>query len=78
MKQVRVIIEFMEPGSPDVSMLWERKTTTDGSGTFELLGRSFEVAQREEGACFTDSLVAFFKGAMVRKGDVADVLAQME
>ena len=75
--QARVIIEFMEPGAA-AAMRWERTAATDGGGTFELLGRAFEVAQREETAGFTESLLAFFKGAMVRKGDLADILSRME
>ena len=77
MTQVRVVIEFMEPGAA-AAMRWERTTATDGGGAFELIGRAFEVAQREAGSEFTESLLAFFKGAMVRKGDVADVLPRME
>jgi hypothetical protein len=77
-KHVHVIIEFMEPGAPAAAMRWERRSTTEGGGTFELIGRSFEVAQREEGAGFAESLMAFFKGAVVRKEDVADVLSRME
>ena len=78
MAQVRVVIEFMETGAADAAMRWERMGTTEGSGAFELIGRTFEVAQREEGAGFAEALRAFFKGAMVRKEDVADVLLRME
>jgi len=77
-KQVRVVIEFMEPGEATASMRWERIAAKDCCGAFELLGRAFEVAQREEGTGFTESLLAFLRGAMVRKGDMADILPRME
>jgi hypothetical protein len=46
--------------------------------TFELLGRAFEVAQREEQSSFAQSLISFFQGAMVGKQDLAEVLALMK
>ncbi len=81
MRQVRIIIEYAEEGHTP-SMRWERRGASAGGGTFELLGRAFEVAQREEagaeGTGFALALAAFFRGAIVRKEDVAEVLQQME
>ena len=92
MGKVRVVIEYTkeEGGSP--IMRWERMgvsplqiepSRAPESGppvteTFELLGRAFEVAQREEDASFAESLLAFFRGALVRKEDLKEVLASME
>jgi hypothetical protein len=91
MTHVRIIVEYCQPAAAGPLMRWERTAraaplgvaaggpSTGGtvSETFELLGRAFEVAQREEGAPFREGLVAFFKGALVRNEDLADVVAMM-
>jgi hypothetical protein len=89
MTQVRIVVEY-SASAPAPLMRWERvgqvpnfekqtlaKPTAPAGETFELLGRAFEVAQREEGAPFRESLAAFFRGALVRKEDLADVLTLM-
>ena len=93
MKNVRITLEYTGDGSPAPVMRWERAAhapvssskspgskgiVTPEAATFELLGRAFEVAQREQETPFDAALAAFFRGAMVRKEDVADVLTQME
>src|SRR4051812_22350765 len=91
MNQVRVVIEYTRDDSTTAMMRWERTgaappllghpepglAAPELSDTFELLGRAFEVAQREEEAAFAQSLISFFKGAMVRREDLAEVLALM-
>jgi len=78
MRQVRIIVEYRDDGASEPVMRWERSAATDGCGTFELLGRAFEVAHREDGAAFGEGLAAFFKGAMIRKGDVEGMVGWME
>lgn len=91
MIQVRVIVEYRQADAPEPVMRWERTGQTPSfaagdpfangtttSDTFELLGRAFEVAQREEAAPFPESLAAFFRGAMVAREDLAQVLALMD
>jgi hypothetical protein len=57
-------------------MRWER-AASDGSA-FELLGRAFETAQREDASSLADTLQAFFRGAMLQKQDVLDALAKAQ
>ena len=80
--KVRVVLEYADGDTHAPTMHWERTASRSAEqspmDTFELLGRAFEVAQREENAAFADALQAFFKGALISKGDVAGVLAQME
>jgi hypothetical protein len=80
MRQVRIILEYLDDGVTTPTMRWERTGPATGGGAFELLGRAFEVAQREEGeqTAFGEELAAFFKGAMIRKGDVEGTLGWME
>lgn len=59
-------------------MRWERNEVASPGSSFELLGRAFEVAQREEGLGFAQAIQAFFKGALVHKEDIADILASMK
>ena len=54
------------------------RPAADDLATFELLGRAFEVAQREEEASFGDALAAFFRGALIRREDVMELLGRME
>ena len=74
MKMVRVVIEYREEGADKAAMRWERESALGKDNTFELLGRAFEVAQREEGVAFADALLAFFRGALIAHEDVAEVL----
>jgi len=76
-KTVRVVIEYGKDGAGYPSMRWEREAPAEHAGTFEALGRAFEVAQREEGANFTEALRAFFRGAVIGKADVEEVLKGM-
>jgi hypothetical protein len=85
MSQVRIIVEYSRQDATPL-MRWERTaevplfapgTSPAKTDTFELLGRAFEVAQREEGAPFRESLSGFFRGALIRKEDLADVLSHM-
>jgi hypothetical protein len=86
--QVRIIVEYTHQDSGPPVMRWERtaewESPADGlaaspnSETFELLGRAFEVAQREENAPFTKSLASFFRGALIRKADVMQVADLMD
>lgn len=86
MTNVRIIVEYSRQGADAPQMRWERTgevplfapgTSPGNTDTFELLGRAFEVAQREEGAPFRESLIAFFRGALVRKEDLAEILSHM-
>ena len=77
MKTVRVVVEYGKEGSGYPAMRWEREAATANAGTFEVLGRAFEVAQREEGANFAEALAALFKGALIGKADVEEVLKRM-
>ena len=77
MDEIRVVVEFSrENTSP--AMRWERSLPRTESSVFELLGQAFEVAQRQEGENLERALRAFFKGALVQKQDLADVLGAME
>src|SRR5437868_3801541 len=80
--QVRVIVEYIEAGAVAPAMRWERMCPSNSGlaegETFELLGRAFEVAQREEGAGFAESLAAFLKGAMIRKQDVLNAMMDID
>jgi hypothetical protein len=76
--QVRLVLEFTTQGAAAPTMRWERTAPADGTAdAFELLGRAFEVAQREQAAAFDRSLIAFFRGAMIQRPDVDAVLAKM-
>lgn len=77
MRQVRVVIEYTRAGDTP-EMRWERQVASENCGTFELLGRAFEVAQREQDEPFMEAIRAFFKGALLNRGDLADVLQRME
>jgi hypothetical protein len=72
---IRVTVEFSTDGRP--GMRWER-TSTESANAYDLLGRAFEVARREEGTPFGPALAEFFKGALVRKKDLEDLLAELE
>ena len=76
MKQVRVVIEYITEKGP--VMRWERQSLAGRVGAFELLGRAFEVAQREQGEGLDEALKAFFRGAMMTRDDVAEALPSME
>ena len=93
MGQIRIVVEYTQGNTGAPIMRWERtgvaptlvnhqpvadNDTAQTTETFALLGRAFEVAQREEGASFADSLLAFFRGAMVCKDDLTEVLALMK
>jgi hypothetical protein len=73
MRQAVVVLEFKCPGEAHDAMRWERAGTGPGK-PFELLGRAFEIAQRETEEPFASSLAAFFRGAMISKEDVAAAL----
>ncbi len=78
MKTVRVVIEYGREGAGDIRRCGgEREGQAEKAGTFETLGRAFEVAQREEGAGFAEALVAFFRGAVMGRADVEEVLKGM-
>ena len=47
------------------------------SSAFGLLGRAFEAAQREEKRSFEEGLLAFFRGAMIQREDLEQVLRRM-
>jgi hypothetical protein len=91
--QVRVVVEYTEEGATSPTLRWERIAKTnalmgapakdappggEGAATFELLGRAFELAQREEDATFASALAAFFRGALIRKEDLGEVFLRME
>ena len=75
MKDVEVKIEFSR--DQKTLMSWERRETGKGAA-FELLGRAFEAAERETGDGMSEALLAFFRGALLRKGDIAGILERME
>ncbi len=76
MKQVRVVIEYTgdSTGAGGESMRWERQCTARDGTVFELLGRAFELAQREEEMGLPDAVAAFCKGAMVTKEDIVEAM----
>ena len=74
MRQAVVVLEFKGEGHD--AMRWER-AGTGPEKTFELLGRAFEIAQRETEASFAPALAAFFRGALINKEDVAAALESM-
>ena len=67
MKKIRVVIEFEDA---EAGMRWERS----GADAFELLGRAFEVMQRETEAGLPPALQAFLRGAVLQKEDVVEAL----
>ena len=73
MKNVRVIVEYAMPDQlPE--MRWEHQSDAEGAAVFELLGRAFEVVQREEPTNFATALAAFMRGAMINRQDVEQAL----
>lgn len=76
MKTVRIVLEFKDLKTSGRVMRWER-VASDGSA-FELLGRAFEAAQREEPSSVGESLQAFLRGAMLQKQDVIDALGNIQ
>ena len=75
MKEVQVTLKFV--ANEKTTMSWERIAGGKGAA-FDLLGRAFEAAERETGESVSDSLLAFFHGALLRKADIASVLDRME
>ncbi|HVT79340.1 MAG TPA: hypothetical protein VHM90_01680 [Phycisphaerae bacterium] len=73
MKNVRVVVEFENPQTGARLMRWEHTAAAEAAA-FELLGRAFEVAQREEAAAFPGALQAFLRGALLEKEDVIQAL----
>ncbi len=56
-------------------MRWEKRAPAETSA-FELLGRAFEVAQREETCSIGEAVGAFLRGALLQKQDVIDALGE--
>ncbi len=71
---VQVTIEFGQPGTTLPLMRWERSSPADPTAPFMLLGRAFDLARELSPADFSSALVAFLKGAMLDKQDIADAL----
>jgi hypothetical protein len=57
-------------------MRWERRGSAEAVA-FELLGRAFEVMQREEDCAFHEAVAAFLRGALLQKQDVVDALGEI-
>jgi hypothetical protein len=72
----QVSIELLNDDD-EPTMRWEQRGSTNAMGAFVLLGRAFELAQRDTGAEFHAALAAFFKGAMIQKGDVVETLHRL-
>ena len=77
MRQAVVTLAFKSLGENADAMRWQREGTGPGKA-FELLGRAFEIAQRETDEGLAQALEAFFRGALLRKEDVAAVLEAMK
>lgn len=75
MKNVRVVIEYSQPNQAP-EMRWEHQSDAEGGAVFELLGRAFEVVQREESANLAVALAAFMRGAMITRPDVVQALEE--
>lgn len=76
MKKVRVVVEFFEKNELPV-MRWEHGSEGDDGGAYELLGRAFDVALREDPAPLPTALNAFLRGAMLSTQDVTDSLERL-
>jgi len=72
----QVAIELLN-NDGESTMRWEQRGSTDAMGAFVLLGRAFELAQRDTEAEFHAALAAFFKGAMIQKGDLVETLQRL-
>ncbi len=59
-------------------MRWEQQCPAEGAGAFQMLGRAFELAQRDTGTSFPEALVAFLRGASIQKADVLEALQRAE
>ena len=75
MRNIRVVIEFRDSDTGSRLMRWERAGPSESSA-FELLGRAFEVMQREEKGVFKEAIGAFLKGALLEKQDVVEALGE--
>lgn len=78
MAHVRVIVEFADSPEASPTMRWERTALTDHAGAFQLLGRAFEVTQRDANTPFAEALIAFLQGALIQRGDLADILNRLD
>jgi len=71
--QVRVAIEYVGADTA-MTMRWERQGAIGNCTAFELLGRAFEVALREEGKGIQEAMTAFFHGALLTREDVLELM----
>ena len=76
MAKFQVAVELWDDQN-ESTMRWEQRAATNEMGAFVLLGRAFELAQRDTGAEFHAALAAFFRGAMIQKGDLAETLHRL-
>ena len=77
MRQAVVVLEFKSDSTHPDTMRWE-SAGTGPDKAFELLGRAFEVAQRETGEDFAVAVRAFFRGALIGREDAQGVLDAMK
>jgi hypothetical protein len=77
MRHSVVILEFKPEADSGDATRWER-SGVGANKAFELLGRAFEVAQRETGEDFGAALQAFFRGALIGGKDVQAVVDTMK
>jgi hypothetical protein len=67
---MRIVVEI--PG-----MRWERSSDGEPAVLFDLIGRAFEVAQRECGVPFEQCLAAFMKGAIISRADLTGAMEEI-
>jgi hypothetical protein len=75
--KVKVAIELWDEKG-ESTMRWEHHASLESMGAFLLLGRAFELAQRDTDANFYEALAAFLKDASIQKGDVGEALQRIE
>ncbi|MGN6367577.1 MAG: hypothetical protein ACTHN5_04885 [Phycisphaerae bacterium] len=77
MAKVKVVLEFWDhAGEPTTR--WEQQCAAEKCGAFQLLGRAFELAQRDTGVSFQEALAALLKGASLQKADVIEALQRVD
>ena len=77
MAKVKVAFEFWDNTGQSTTR-WEQQCPAEGAGAFHILGRAFELAQRDTSTSFQEALIAFLKGASIQKADVLEALQRVE
>ena len=77
MAKVIVAFELLD-NTGESTIRWEQQCPAEGAGAFKMLGRAFELAQRDTGTSFHEALVAFLQGASIQKADILEAFQRAE